>query len=644
MSHARAFRKGWLLAAVAALFIGVLAPAAAAGPDDPDDGSVPEGLHGTLELPDRTSELQAHDAMADVISSEPSARIVKDVDLRGLGARAEAGATTDVWVHENHAYTGTFNSPCGGESGAGVWIWDVRNANTASFVDIIASPVGSRSNDVKVAAMNSGDILVHSNESCDGGPGGFEIFNVDDPRDPVALASVRIDELNPISDALFGGITDVGVHNLFLFTQGSNDYVAAVAGTAFDNFMVFDITDPTNPSLVTAWGAEEIFDPGVGDETSDVGRVLDAALWLLDGFGASANRFLHDITISADGTQAYLANWDAGLILLDISDPANPNVVSVALDPVEGSRDGEVNSHSVWPSEDGTIVVEGEEDFSAWESSVPPSNLTMDSDFPGDPTIPGAAVSTTAGDDFETNQTGNIGTTDGTSVDVTSGPLAGNSYLAVEFATAAGSPTFADTGPITGELVWIGRGCSTSQGDTILNVGDFDPGDIAVVRRGACFFEEKAQTAASLGASAVIIANNNPTSTPWSGLRIWDYTDPANPVLASLFDTTCSASTAPGGPCDPSGTYSAHNVIVETTGNQVKAYVSWYSDGMLVIDVTDPWNPVEVGRFLDDDVNVNGEPNDFWGVYKAPNDPFIYGSDRNGGLYIFKEQGSGASR
>jgi len=519
-------------------------------------------------------------------------------------------------------------------------VWDIKNPNKTKFVDVIPSETGDRTNDVKVASMNSGDILVMSNESCGGGDGGFEIYDVDNPKSAVKLASVTIDELNPISDALFGGITDVGVHNLFLFTRGTNDYVGVVAETAFDTFMIFDITDPTSPTLASSWGAEESFDPGVG-ASGDFGRTLDAALWLLDGFGASQNRFLHDITITADGTQAYLANWDAGLILLDISDVTDPQLVSVALDVANGSVDGEVNSHAVWPSEDGTIVVESEEDFSAWESSVPPSNLTMDSDYPGDPTIPGTAISTVAGDDFEANQTGEVGTVDGSSVVVTSGVLAGNTYPAAELDTAAGSPTFGTTGPLTGELVWIGRGCATSQGDAVLNAGAIDSGDIAVVRRGACFFEEKAETAAAAGAAAVIIANNSPVSTPWGGLRIWDYSDPANPVLASTFNTTCSASTAPGGPCDPAGTYSVHNIIVETTGNKVKAYVAWYSDGMLVLDVSDAYNPTEVGRFLDASTN-GGEPNDFWGVYKQPNNPFFYGSDRNGGLYTFKEQGKGS--
>ncbi len=123
----------------------------------------------------------------------------------------------------------------------------------------------------------------------------------------------------------------------------------------------------------------------------------------------------------------------------------------------------------------------------------------------------------------------------------------------------------------------------------------------------------------------------------WSGFRLWDYSDPGAPVLASTFNTVCSAN--PVDPsCDPAGTYSSHNVIVETTDDgQVKAYISWYSDGILVLDITDPYNPVEVGRF-------SGGTTNFWGVYKVPDEPWIYGSDRNGGLYILKEQGSGSGK
>jgi hypothetical protein len=206
--------------------------------------------------------------------------------------------------------------------------------------------------------------------------------------------------------------------------------------------------------------------------------------------------------------------------------------------------------------------------------------------------------------------------------------------------TAAGSPTLADNPDISGDIVFVGRACGLTQGDVLTNpVG---PGDIAIVRRGACEFDEKAQTVAAAGAAVAVIANNLSTSTPWSGFRIWDYSDPANPVLASTFDTACSASTEPSSSCVPDGTYSSHNVIVETLGNKVLAYIAWYNDGIVVLDISDPYDPVEVARYLG--TNEEGVLNDFWGIYKEPNNPFIYASDRNGGLYVLKMKGKGLQR
>lgn len=636
MKRARRNTRRMGMAAALAGSVALLSAPTSYADDGPhlDDGVSAEQHLQDLFPRDPDAHLSAHDAAtANIVSDGPAAKVIKNLAVAGRGERISPDGTTDVWAHAGYAYTGTFNSPCGGEQGAGVWVWDVHNKNFPTAIGIIDSPVGSRSNDVKVATMNSGDVLVHSNESCGGGPGGFEIYSVNDPYNPVHMASVTINELNPISDALFGGINDAGVHNLFLFKQGGSDYVGVVSEGAFDNFRIYDITDPSNPILVTGWGAEEIFDPGVGNEVADISRVLNAALWLTDGFGASRNRFLHDVTVSADGTKAYLANWDAGLVLLDISDPANPAVVSVALDPVNGSLDGEVNSHSVWPSEDGRIVVEGEEDFNAWEASAPPGNVTFGNGNP----IPGVIASTAAGDAFEGSQTGNAGSITASSVVVTSGPLAGTSFPANGF----GGDNFPlGESAYAGNFVWIGQACN---GDPILNVPG--PGDIAVVRRGACTFAEKSVNASNAGAGAIVVTNNNPTSTPWSGLRIWDYSDPANPVLASLFDTACSAATAPGGNCDSAGTYSSHNVIVETQGNTVKAYISWYWDGVVVVDVTDPYNPVETARYSRTDAEFkdsNGGPQDVWGIHKEPGQPWIYASDRNGGLYILKEYGAGS--
>ncbi|MBW3547501.1 MAG: hypothetical protein KY452_05105 [Actinobacteria bacterium] len=647
---------------VVALLVSLLAlaPPASAHPEltgDPAHDDDPAHQHDLAER-DPAASLEARDRVSEtVVSAGPTGKRIKNLALVGEGERLVENATTDVWVHDGYAYLGTFNAPCGTGEGfepgvaqvdliddvaaPGVPIFEVRNPNRPRYLGNLPSVEGSRVNDVKVADLNGGTILVHSNEACDGGPGGFEIYDVSDPRAPVHLASVRVGDVNETVRALFG-TDDVGVHNLFLFSQGERDYVAAVVDSWFDNFQVFDITDPSAPTFAGSWGAERL--SGIPDvqSTDDVDVIIDAVLnpdyGLLAGYGSSANRFLHDITVTADGTLAYLSNWDAGLVLLGLADVANPQVVSVALDVEAGSLDGEVNSHAAWPSEDGRIVVETEEDFDAWEVRLPPDNLTFGDDDPDAP-LPGTAVSTVAGDDFEANPTGNVGTVTGDQVVVESGPLAGTTYPAIEL--LGDQPALPEAG-ITGELVFVGRLCD---GDPVLNAGAVDPGDVAVVRRGECVFREKNLNAAELGAAAVVIANNETESTPWAGVRIWDYSDPANPVLASTFYTECAAAATPIPGCDPAGTYSVHNVIVERQGNRTLAYISWYSDGMVVLDVTDPYAPVEVARFFDDsaafrDAN-GGAPHDYWGVYKVPQRPFIYGSDRNGGLDVFKLLGKG---
>ncbi|MCL1587574.1 MAG: hypothetical protein M3092_04075 [Actinomycetia bacterium] len=644
-------RSRWLIIAAVMVMIATMAPAASAGPDDPvtDD---PNEVSSENQLQRRDSgssaALMSHDAATSgIISSGPSAKITKNLDLRGRGIRNDAGSTTDVWALGGYAYTGTFSSPCGGEPGAGVWVWDVSNKNKTDFVGIIESPAGSRANDVKAASMNSGDVLVHSNESCGGGPGGFEIYNVDDPANPVALASVQTDDVNVLLREDLG-FTDFGVHNLFLFTQGGNDYVGAVVESEFGNFQIFDITDPTSPALVGFWGAEsnsmsDFPSPWPGEDyatLTDFGKILDVDAYLFSGFGSSQNRFLHDITISEDGTEAYLANWDAGLILLDISDVTNPVQVSVALDIT--SEDGEVNSHAVWPSEDGTIVIEGEEDFAPFATT-----FTID-------TGPAA---------------GEYGASEGAiTVPITSlpGEAMSGPTTYVGYACDPGNPGFDDPVPPGAGIALIQRGaCSftskidnaqaagydgivmfndAARGDALVTMGGTDVGLPGVfVGHSTGLSIAGVATAGDLvigdggeDVTAAVVPNG------WSGFRIWDYSDPTEPALASTFNTVCSAD--PVNPiCDPAGTYSAHNVQVETTGNKVKAYISWYTDGILVLDISDPWNPVETARFVDASTN-DGEPNDFWGIYKEPNSPFIYGSDRNGGLYTLKEQGSGSGK
>lgn len=640
-------------AALSGLLLLALIGPASAHPETTDEPDHEDDLSDILEdvrEHDPDQALQDHDEeTGEVVSDGPSAKVTKNLAVAGRGERLVPNATTDVWVHDRYAYLGTFNSPCGTGEGAGgdalvddlegpgVPVFNVRNPNKPTYVGSIPSVEGSRINDVKVASMSEGDILVHSNEACAGGPGGFEVYNVDDPEGPVHLAHVQTDDINALLRDDFG-FTDFGVHNLYLFTRDGRDYVAAQVEGLLGSFQVFDITDPADADLVSWFGAEYIQWPDVDwTTTEDFGRILDANAYLTSGFGASQNRWLHDHYVTDDGERAYLANWDAGLLLVDLADldGSAATLISQALEP--DVLDGEVNSHSVWPTADERIVVEGEEDFAPFESVF--------------------AIDT--------------------------GDQAGE-YPAVEGSITEPIADLPDR-EMAGPTVYVGLACD--EGEVPEATAD---GQIALIQRGACTFTAKIDNADAAGYAGVVVFNEaaegdalvvmggDPVDLPgvfvghstglaiagvddaddlvlgasgetvsasavpnrWSGLRIWDYSDPANPVLASTFDTPCSADPLHA-TCDPRGTYSSHNVIVEGT----KAYVSWYSEGVVVIDVADPYHPVEVGRYHESGPDFearNGGIQDVWGIYKEPRKPWIYASDRNGGLYVLQELGSGS--
>lgn len=657
-------RRAALLLATASLALPAL-PAMAH--PDPDAGVTdgPEEAHGDgLDLHASgdlgASLLNLDSSSSDLISSGPSAKVTKNVAVAGRGERLAPNSTTDVWAHDGYAYLGTFQSPCGTgagyvEGGAvslnddvdgpGVPIFDVSNKNEPSYIGSIPSVAGSRINDVKVMEMNQGDILVHSNESCAGGPGGFEIYNVDDPTNPIHLAHVQTDDVNDLTREGFGFV-DHGVHNNYLFTRDGRDFNAVQVEGLIGDFQVIDITDPTTPTVASYYTAADVAFPGIDWVTAPLGPVLDANDYLNTGYGNSQNRFLHDHYVTPDGTQAYLANWDAGLILVDLGDldGSMAELVSVAIDTT--SEDGEVNSHSVWPTADGSIVVEGEEDFAPFSAIF---EITTGSNTGEYPSAEGA--------------------------------------ITTPIASLPG-------GEMTGNTAYVGLGCEGQAvpDQTPMPTASDTGATIALVQRGQCTFTSKVDNAEAAGYSGVVVFNDaargdalvsmggDPTDLPgvfvghstgltlmnvtsagdlilgasgesvraatvpdgWSGLRVWDYSDPANPILASTFNTPCSANPLDAS-CQDGGTYSSHNVVVDGT----KAYVSWYSEGLLVVDVADPYNPVEVGRYAERGADFearNGGIQDIWGVYKEQGKPWIYASDRNGGLYILKEYGSGSGK
>ena len=575
------------------------------------------------------AEGNAADAVT-VVSAAPVPDSAVRLELLGHAPRNLPRATSDVWVLDGYAYLGTVAPPCGdgtvGETG--VQVYDVHDPTAPLLVAALPSVVGGRINDVKVARLSQGDVLVHSNEPCrPNGPGGFEIFDVSNPLAPVHLGHVATRSVNPLMRQRSPGRDD-GVHNLVLFTRDGRDYVGSQVSTDLGNFQIWDITEPSAVQLVGFYGAESLRWPDTDwSDERDEALVEEALAWLNSGYGQIANRGLHDLYITPDGLTAYLANWDAGLIRLDLTDLARPTLVSVAIEV--GLEDGEVSSHSVWPSADGLTVVEGEEDF-----------------HPGD-----------------------------TFLDIEAGPAAGR------YTTNQGTavlPLAARPGrSLAGPTTYVGQGCEELPEAA-------SERHLALIERGVCTFAAKIGNARIAGYAGVVIFNHSvggdelipmggapaglsgvfvarstglaiagadgdtlpalgsegapvliaAVSGGLGGLRIWDYSDPARPVLASIFNTFCSSEpTVPE--CVPRGLTTAHNMIVEGD----RAYVSWYGEGVLVIDIADPSRPVELARFRGDGEAFeasNDGAQDVWGIYKVPGEPYLYASDRNGGLYVFE--------
>ena len=76
--------------------------------------------------------------------------------------------------------------------------------------------------------------------------------------------------------------------------------------------------------------------------------------------------------------------------------------------------------------------------------------------------------------------------------------------------------------------------------------------------------------------------------------------------------------------------WSIHNT--EVLGD--RAYSSWYSHGIVAIDMSDPTSPKLVGQFAAPHAVT-------WGVAIDPETGLVYASDIAGGLWIVRPTGDG---
>ncbi len=120
-------------------------------------------------------------------------------------------------------------------------------------------------------------------------------------------------------------------------------------------------------------------------------------------------------------------------------------------------------------------------------------------------------------------------------------------------------------------------------------------------------------------------------------MRVWDFSDLANVRQIGSFRTPRSLGTDDQG----AGDFVIHNNFL--VGDIL--YQSWYSDGVQVVDVSDPTNPHRVAYFVPPATENPVKPSQrtvltntvqVWGVVVDQATGLVYASDMNSGLWILR--------
>jgi hypothetical protein len=117
----------------------------------------------------------------------------------------------------------------------------------------------------------------------------------------------------------------------------------------------------------------------------------------------------------------------------------------------------------------------------------------------------------------------------------------------------------------------------------------------------------------------------------WGYPRFFDISDPSNPEQIGTFELATTRQASPDRP----GDFTVHDPKVR--GNTV--YFSWYAEGVVMVDISDPTAPRQVAQFLPPPAEdpfglfVPAQVN-VWGV--TLNRDYVLASDMSSGLWVFK--------
>jgi hypothetical protein len=219
--------------------------------------------------------------------------------------------SSDLWVHGNYAYTGTWGSIPRQEDKAGdvINVWSLDPSGAPSLVSTVT--VGDITNLSDLQVSDDGQLLVASGEY--GINGGIYVYGLSDPAHPSLLGRDTV------------GIR--GVHTVTLSTINQRLYAFAALNPGFSGdetedmpgLLIYDLSQPQSPTLVH----REPIPPHYG---------------------------IHD-TYVRDGI-AFVFAWDEGVIIYDVGNgikggsPSAPVKISQVVTASNGA--GTPAAHNGW--------------------------------------------------------------------------------------------------------------------------------------------------------------------------------------------------------------------------------------------------------------------------------------------------------
>jgi hypothetical protein len=219
-----------------------------------------------------------------------------------------------------------------GESRVGTSVVDVSDPSRPRVVTQLETPPGTHSHKVQVV----GDVLLVNYERSpfesqpDGWVGGLKVFDVSSPAQPREIAFLKM--------------PGKGVHRM-TYWQPPYAYMSGSDEGLIDQFLVIvDLSEPSRPSEIGRW-----WFPGQNAAAGETPTWTPTA----GHAGApGARRYaLHHPLIRGD--RAYCGWWDAGLVILDVSDRSRPALVS----HLEFGSDVSTATHTAFPVPGRNILV-----------------------------------------------------------------------------------------------------------------------------------------------------------------------------------------------------------------------------------------------------------------------------------------------